>query len=86
MYILWDVLADGEHQACNADVAWPEPLRPRPQAPTPVWLVTTDDQCAQAAEQTQLRADWVIVQVGAGRSGSRGLPCGTTLLVDTAVP
>ena len=67
LYILRDVLADGEHQARNADVAWPEPLRPRPHAPTPVWLVTTDDQCARATEQAQLRADRVIVQVGEGQ-------------------
>ena len=50
MYILRDVLADGEHQAPNVDVTWPKSLRPRPRAPTPVWLVTTDDQCAQVAE------------------------------------
>ena len=65
MYIRRDVLADGEHQAPNADMAWPELLRQRPHAPTQVWLVTTDDWCAQAAEQAQLRAEWVIVQVGA---------------------
>ena len=64
--ILREVLADGEHQEPNADVAWPEPLRPRPHAPTPGWLVTTNDQCAQATEQAQLRAKWVIVQVGEG--------------------
>ena len=28
IYILHDMLADGKHQARNADVAWPEPLRP----------------------------------------------------------
>ena len=66
LYVLRDVLADSQHQEPNADVAWPEPLRPRPHAPTPVWLVTTDDQCAQAASQARLRAEWVIVQVGAG--------------------
>ena len=86
MYILRNVLADRDHQAPNADVAWSEILRPRPQAPTPVWLVTTDDQCAQAAEQAQLRAEWVIVQVGAGQPGPRGLLRGTTLLVATAMP
>ena len=43
MYILHDVLADSEHREPNADAAWPEPLRPRPPAPKPVWLVTTDD-------------------------------------------
>ena len=64
MYILRDVLAESEHQEPNADVAWPEPLRPRPHAPMPLWLVTTDDQCTQAARQAQLRAEWVIVQVG----------------------
>ena len=36
MYILHDVLAESEHREPNADVAWPEPLRPRPHAPTPV--------------------------------------------------
>ena len=86
MYISRDVLLDGEHQAPKADVAWPEPLRPQSHAPTPVWLVTTDDQCAHAAEQAQFRAEWVIVQVGAGQPGPQGLPRGTTLLVATAVP
>ena len=51
MYILRDLLAESEHQEPNADVAWPEPLRPRPHAPTPLWLVTTDDKCTQAAGQ-----------------------------------
>ena len=64
----------------------PEALRPRPHAPTPVWLVTTDDQCTRAAEQAQLQAEWVLVQVGAGQPGPRGLPRGTTLLVATEVP
>ena len=53
------------------------PLRPQPHAPTPVSLLTTDDQCAQAAEQAQLRAKWVIVQVGACQPRPRGLPRGT---------
>ena len=86
MYTLRDVLADGEHQAPNADVAWPEPLRPRSHAPTLVWLVTTDDQSARATEQAQLRTEWAIVQVGSGKPRPRGLPRGTTLLVATAVP
>ena len=86
MCILRDVHAESEHQEPNADVAWPEPLRPRPYAPTPVWLVTTDDQCAQAAGQARLRAEWVIVQVGAGQPKPRGLPRGTALLVATGVP
>ena len=86
MYILRDVLAESEHQEPNADVAWPEPLRPRPHAPTPLWLVTTDDQCAQATGQAQLRAEWVIVQVGAGQPKPRGLPRGTALLVATGMP
>ena len=86
MYILRDVLAESEHQEPNADVAWPEPLRPRPHAPMPLWLVTTDDQCTQAAGQAQLRAEWVIVQVGAGQPEPRGLPRGTALLVATGVP
>ena len=67
-------------------MAWPEPLRPRPHAPTPLWLVTTDDQCTQATGQAQLRAEWVIVQVGAGQPEPRGLPRGTALLVATGVP
>ena len=86
MYILRDVLAESEHQEPNADVAWPEPLRLRPHAPTPLWLVTTDDQCTQATGQAQLRAEWVIVQVGAGQPEPRGLPRGTALLVATGVP
>ena len=83
MYILHDVLAEREHREANADVAWPEPLRPRPHAPTPVWLVTTDDQCTRAAGQAQLQAEWVIVQVRAGQPRPRGLPRGTALLVAT---
>ena len=86
MYILHDVLAESEHREPNADVAWPEPLRPRPPAPTPVWLVTTDDQCTRAAGQAQLQADLVIAQVGAGQPRPRGLPRGTALLVVTEVP
>ena len=86
MYILREVLAESEHQEPNADVAWPEPLRPRPHAPTPLWLVTTDDQCTQATGQAQLPAEWVIVQVGAGQPEPRGLPRGTALLVATGVP
>ena len=85
LYILGDVLAEGEHQEPNADVAWPEPLCPRPHAPTPVWLVTTDDQCTRATEHAQLRTEWVIVQVGAGQPRPRGLPRSTTLLVVTEV-
>ena len=85
MYFLHDVLAESEHREPNADVAWPEPLRPRPHAPTPVWLVTTDDQCTRAAEQAQLQTEWVVVQVGAGQPRPRGLPRGTTLLVATEV-
>ena len=86
LYILRDVLADGEHQETHADVAWPEPLCPRPHAPTPVWLVTTDNQCARATEQARLRAEWVIVQVGAGQPRPCGLPRETALLVATEVP
>ena len=86
MYILHDVLAESEHREPNADVAWPEPLRPRPHAPTPVWLVTREDQCTRAAEQAHLQAEWVVVQVGAGHSRPLGLPRGTALLVAREVP
>ena len=86
MYILRDVLAESEHQEPNADVARPERLRPRPHAPTLLWLVTTDDQSIQAAGQAQPRAEWVILQVGAGQPKPRGLPRGTALLVATGVP
>ena len=86
LYILRDVTADGEHQEPNADVAWPEPLCPRPHAPMPVWLVTTDDQCTRATEQAQLQAEWVIVPVGAGQPRPCGLPRSTALLVVTVVP
>ena len=48
--------------------------------------MTTHDQCARATEQAQLRTELVIVPVGAGQLRPRGLPCGTTLLVATAVP
>ena len=63
----------------------PEPLCPRPHAPTLVWLVTTDDQCARATEQAQLQAEWVIVQVGTCQPRPRRLPRGTALLVATEV-
>ena len=86
VYILRDVLAEGEHQEPNVDVAWPEPLCPRPHAPTLVWLVTTDEKCTRAAEQAQLQTEWVIVQVGAGQPSPPGLPRGTALLVATEVP
>ena len=86
MCILREVLVDGEHQAPNADVAWPEPLRPQPHAPTLVWLVTTDGQCAQPAEQAQLWAEWVVVHVGGGQPRPWGLRNYTSLLVATAVP
>ena len=85
LYILREVLADSEHQEPRADVAWPEHLRLRPHAPTPVLLVTADDQCARATEQAQLRAEWVIVQVAEGQPRPRGLPRGTALLVATEV-
>ena len=67
-------------------MAWPKPLCPWPHAPTPVWLVTTDDQCTQATEQAQLQTEWVILQVWAGQPRPRGLPRGTALLVATEVP
>ena len=85
LYILRDLLAEGEHQEPHADVAGPEPLCPRPHAPKPVWLVTTDDQCTRATEQPQLQTEWVLVQVGAGQPRPRGLARGTALLVVTEV-
>ena len=86
MYILHDVLAESVHREPNPDVAWPEPLCPRPHAPTPVWLVTKDNECTQAAGQAQLQAELVIVQVGAGQPRPRGLPRGTALPVATEMP
>ena len=86
MYILHNVLAESEHREPNADVAWPEPLRPRPHAPTPVWLVTTDDQCTRAEGQAQPQVEWVIVRVRAGQPRPRGLPRGTAMLVAMGVP
>ena len=68
------------------DVAWPEPLCPQPHAPTPVWLVTTDDQCTQATEQAQLQTESVILHEGAGQPRPCGLRRGTALLVATEVP
>ena len=67
-------------------MAWPESLRPRPNAPTPLWLVTTDNQCTRAAGQAQLQTERVIVQVGAGQPKPPRLPHGTALLVATGVP
>ena len=84
MYIIPDVLVDRAHQAPNADLPWPEPLCPRPRVPTTVCLVTTDEQCAQAAEQTPLWNVWVVPQVGLDQSWPQGLPSGATLLVATA--
>ena len=86
LYILRDVLADGEHEEPEAAVAWPEPLCRRPHAPTRIWLVITDDQCTRATEQAQLLGEWVIVQMGAGQPRTRGLPRGTALLVVRKVP
>ena len=74
MYVLRNVLVDGEHQAQKADVAWPEPLRPRPHTPTLVWLVMTDNLCAQRAEQAQLWAEWVVVQEGRASPGPANYP------------
>ena len=85
MYILRGVLVDGDLQAWNADVLCPEPLCPRPHAWTPVWLVMTDDQYAQAAEQAQLWAEWVVIQEGLGQPRPHGLSRGTNLLVAKAV-
>ena len=48
--------------------------------------MTTDDPRARAAEHAQLWAGWMIVQEGASHPWHRGLPCGTTELVATAVP
>ena len=83
LYVLRDVLADGEQQEPKADVTWPEPLCPQPHAPRPIWLLDTDDQCARATEQAQLLAELVIVQVGAGQPRPCGFPRGTALLVTT---
>ena len=54
--------------------------------PTLVWLVTTDEQCAKAAEQALLWKEWVVQQVRAGQPSPRGLPRGATLPVATRVP
>ena len=54
-----------------------------PCALTPVWLVTTDNQCARATEQAQLWAEWVIMQVEASQPRPPGLPRGTALLAAT---
>ena len=86
MYILRDVLVNGELFAPNADVAQPEHLRLQPNTPTPVWLVTTDDQCARAAEQAQFWTEWVVVPVRAGQPRPQGQPRGMILLVAMAVP
>ena len=86
LYVLRDVLVDSEHHEPNADVACPEPLCPRPHAPTPICLFATDDQCARATEQAQILAEWVLVQVGASQPRPLGLPRGTALLVATGVP
>ena len=64
---------DVQHQEPNTNLAWPEPLQPRYHAPTPVWLVTTDDQCAKAVEHAPHSDEWGVVLVGAGRPVSRGL-------------
>ena len=61
MYILCDVPVHGAHQAPNADLLLPQVLRPLPHEFTPGWLVTTDEQCAQAAEQAPLWNDWVVL-------------------------
>ena len=66
LYVLREILPDVEHQEPNADVGWHEPLYPRPHAPTPIWLVATDDECAKGTEQAQFLAAWVIVQAGGG--------------------
>ena len=80
------MLADSRHKAPNADVAAAEPLRPQRHGPTLVWLVTTDNQCARATEQAQLRTWWDIVQLVAGQFRPREVPHGTGLLVATRVP
>ena len=67
-------------------MVWSEPLRPRPHAPTAVGLVTTENQCARATKQAELRAESVIVHVGQGQPRPCGIPRGTTLLVATEVP
>ena len=74
MYILRDVLVDGKNHALDADATWPELLRPRPRAPTLVWLVTTDAQCTQAAQQAQLWANRWWYRWGRASPGPGGYP------------
>ena len=57
-----------------------------PYAPTPVWLVTTDNKCPRVAEQAQLQTEWLVLQVGTGQPRPRGLPRSTALLVAAEVP
>ena len=86
MYILRDVLVNSEHRAPNAEEAYPEPLRRQPPPLKPMWLVTRDNRCGQAAKQAQLWTESVVVQLAAGQPRSRGLPRGTSLLVAMVVP
>ena len=73
MYIFCDLFVDVQHQEPNANLAWPEPLQPRHDAPTPVWLVTTDNQCAKAVEHAPLSNEWGVVLVAAGQRVPQGL-------------
>ena len=86
MYILRDVLANGEHRTPNADAVCPEPLCLRPRAPTPVWFVATDVQCALSAEQTPRSSELIVVQMGAENPVTRGLPRNRNPLTAPGVP
>ena len=48
--------------------------------------MTTDNQCAQSAEQALLSNKWMVVQVQAGQPRPQRLTHNTALLVATAVP
>ena len=86
MFILRDALVAGEHREPNANAVWPTLLRPRPHVPTPVWLVSTEQQCEQAVAQAQHLPEWVLVQHGTGPHTARGLPREHRLLLATGPP
>ena len=86
MYIFCDLFVGVHHQEPKANLAWPEPLQPRHHVPTPVWLVTTDDQFAKAMEHAPLSDEWGVVLVGAGRPVPRGLRRNPAVIVASRVP